>query len=76
MEQENFEATGLKVIVFGIELLDIRFKRINYNESVGPTSYERAFSERRKIAQLFLPEGNLEATWIRGDCVRNLNEIQ
>ena len=34
----------------GIELLDIRFKRINYNESVRPKIYDRMISERRQIA--------------------------
>jgi membrane protease subunit HflC len=36
VEQEIFAAAAEKVEVFGIELLDIRFKRINYNESVRP----------------------------------------
>jgi membrane protease subunit HflC len=36
VEQEIFTAAAEKVRVFGIELLDIRFKRINYNESVRP----------------------------------------
>jgi membrane protease subunit HflC len=36
VEQEIFTAAAEKVLVFGIELLDIRFKRINYNESVRP----------------------------------------
>ena len=38
IEEEIFAAAANKVGVFGIELLDIRFKRINYNESV-PVSY-------------------------------------
>src|SRR5918993_3135216 len=41
VEQEIFAAAAEKVRVFGIELLDIRFKRINYNESVRPKIYER-----------------------------------
>ena len=36
IEEEIFAAAANKVGVFGIELLDIRFKRINYNESVRP----------------------------------------
>jgi hypothetical protein len=35
--------------VFGIELLGIRFKRINYNVSVCPKIYDRMISERRRI---------------------------
>ncbi|WP_428239552.1 protease modulator HflC [Gynuella sp.] len=76
VEQEIFAAAAEKVKVFGIELLDIRFKRINYNESVRPKIYERMISERRQIAERFLSEGNGEAARIRGDRVRELNRIQ
>lgn len=76
VEQEIFAAASKKVGVFGIELLDIRFKRINYNESVRPKIYDRMISERRQIAERFLSEGNGEAARIRGNRVRDLNKIQ
>lgn len=76
VEQEIFAAAAEKVRVFGIELLDIRFKRINYNESVRPKIYDRMVSERRQIAERFLSEGNGEAARIRGNRVRDLNKIQ
>ena len=76
VEQEIFAAAAEKVQVFGIELLDIRFKRINYNESVRPKIYDRMISERRQIAERFLSEGNGEAARIRGNRVRDLNKIQ
>ena len=76
VEQEIFTAAAEKVEVFGIELLDIRFKRINYNESVRPKIYDRMISERRQIAERFLSEGNGEAARIRGNRVRDLNKIQ
>ena len=76
VEEEIFTAAAEKVQVFGIELLDIRFKRINYNESVRPKIYDRMISERRQIAERFLSEGNGEAARIRGDRVRDLNKIQ
>jgi membrane protease subunit HflC len=76
VEQEIFAAASQKVEVFGIELLDIRFKRINYNESVRPKIYDRMISERRQIAERFLSEGNGEAARIRGNRVRDLNKIQ
>jgi membrane protease subunit HflC len=76
VEQQIFAAAAEKVRVFGIELLDIRFKRINYNESVRPKIYDRMISERRQIAERFLSEGNGEAARIRGDRVRDLNKIQ
>ena len=76
VEREIFTAAAEKVRVFGIELLDIRFKRINYNESVRPKIYDRMISERRQIAERFLAEGNGEAARIRGNRVRDLNKIQ
>ncbi len=76
VEQEIFAAASEKVRVFGIELLDIRFKRINYNESVRPKIYDRMISERRQIAERFLSEGNGEAARIRGNRIRDLNKIQ
>jgi membrane protease subunit HflC len=76
VEREIFNAAAEKVGVFGIELLDIRFKRINYNESVRPKIYDRMISERRQIAERFLSEGNGEAARIRGNRVRDLNKIQ
>src|SRR3974390_2707946 len=76
VEQEIFAEAAEKVRVFGIELLDIRFKRINYNESVRPKIYDRMISERRQIAERFLSEGNGEAARIRGNRGRDLNKIQ
>jgi len=76
VEDEIFTAAAEKVQVFGIELLDIRFKRINYNQSVRPKIYDRMISERRQIAERFLSEGNGEAARIRGNRKRDLNKIQ
>ncbi|PWQ93812.1 protease modulator HflC [Leucothrix arctica] len=76
VEKEIFTKAAEKVQVFGIELLDIRFKRIHYNASVRPKIYDRMISERRQIAERFLAEGNGEAARIRGNRVRDLNKIQ
>ncbi len=76
VEQEIFSSAASKVGVFGIELLDIRFKRINYNESVRPKIYDRMISERRQIAERFRSEGNGEAARINGFRERELNKIQ
>ena len=76
VEQEIFTAAAEKVRVFGIELLDIRFKRINYNDSVRPKIYDRMISERRQIAERFLSVGNGESARIRCNRVRDLIKIQ
>ena len=76
VEVEIFNAAAEKVKVFGIELLDIRFKRINYNESVRPKIYDRMISERRQIAERFRSEGNGEAARINGLRERDLNKVR
>lgn len=60
----------------GIEILDFRFKRINYVEEVRLTVYDRMVSERNKIADLFRSEGQGEASRIEGEKERELLEIQ
>ena len=60
IEKEIFELAGEKLKDFGIELLDIRFKRINYNETVRKRIYERMISERQQIAERFRSEGEGE----------------
>ena len=76
VEQEIFDEAAEKIRIFGIELLDIRFKRINYNDSVRPKIYDRMISERRQIAERFLSEGKGEAARIRGNRVRDLSKIE
>ena len=76
VEEEIFNAAANKVKVFGIELLEIRFKRINYNESVRPKIYDRMISERRQIAERFRSEGNGEAARINGLRERDLNKVR
>ena len=61
IEEDIFSAASVKLAEFGIELLDIRFKRINYNESVRQKIYARMISERQQIAERFRSEGAGEA---------------
>jgi regulator of protease activity HflC (stomatin/prohibitin superfamily) len=72
----RFGALLLLLIVKLVRDLDIRFKRINYNESVRPKIYDLMVSERRQIAERFLSEGNGEAARIRGYRLRDMNKIQ
>ena len=60
----------------GIEILDFRFKRINYNEEVRTQVYERMKSERYRIADKFRSEGQGEASRINGEKERELQTIQ
>jgi membrane protease subunit HflC len=60
----------------GIEILDFRFKRINYVEDVRQTVYDRMISERNRIADKFRSEGEGEAARINGEKERELKSIQ
>jgi len=60
---------------FGIELLDFRFKRINYSEEVRLEIFKRMISERSRIASKFRSEGNGEAAKIMGEQQRELKTI-
>ena len=75
IEQEIQAAARVKLAEFGIELLDVRFKRINYNPSVVEKIYERMISERQQIASRFRSEGEGEAAKILGSKERDLSEI-
>ncbi|MFT6369833.1 MAG: membrane protease subunit HflC [Maribacter sp.] len=60
----------------GIEILDFRFKRINYVQEVQDQVYERMKSERFRIADKFRSEGQGEASRINGEKERKLKNIQ
>ncbi|MEO0413320.1 MAG: protease modulator HflC [Verrucomicrobiota bacterium] len=76
LEKEIFETSESKLSEYGIKLLDVRFKRINYNKDVRKQIYERMISERQQIADLFRSEGAGEAAKILGNMQRDLKEIQ
>ena len=76
VEQDIYAAASNKLLEFGIELLDIRFKRINYNESVRQKIYQRMISERQQIAERFRSEGAGEANKIIGNMEKDLREIE
>ena len=75
IEKGIFDAAAPKLAEFGIELLDVRFKRINYNPEVLERIYQRMISERLQIAQRFRSEGEGEAARINGNRDRDINEI-
>ena len=59
----------------GIEILDFKFKRINYVPEVRQKVYERMISERKRIAEEFRSQGAGESARISGQKDRDLKEI-
>lgn len=70
------KSANLQTQDLGIEILDFRFKRINYVEEVRTQVYERMKSERFRIADKFRSEGQGEASRINGEKERELKSIQ
>jgi membrane protease subunit HflC len=76
LDQEIFKIAAAEVSRIGLELLDIRFKRINYNARVTEKIYDRMVSERQQIAERFRSEGAGEAAKISGRKEKDLREIE
>jgi len=60
----------------GIEILDVRFRRINYGEAVKADVYRRMISERQRISDRFRSEGEGEKARILGEMDRDLKRIE
>ena len=60
----------------GIELLDLRLKRIAYVEEVQKDVFARMIAERQRIAEQFQSEGQGESARIHGERERELAQIQ
>ena len=57
---------------FGVELVDVRFKRLNYTESVQQAVFQRMIAERKRIAERSRSEGQGRAAEIRGQKERDV----
>jgi len=61
---------------YGIEVVDVRIKRLNYVESVREKVYARMISERKRIAARFRSEGEGQSAEILGNMEKELREIR
>ena len=76
LESDIYETSKVKLEEYGIKLLDVRFKRVNYNQTVEGQIYQRMISERKQIADRFRSEGAGEAAKILGKMEKELNTIE
>jgi len=60
----------------GVELRDVKIKRINYVEEVQRKVFDRMISERKRIAAKYRSEGDGKSAEIRGEKERELKKIQ
>jgi len=61
---------------FGIEIVDVQIKRINYVDEVRQKVFQRMISERQRIASKYKSEGEGEAATIEGQKQKELQRIQ
>lgn len=76
LEQEMLAAASRLMPGLGIELVDVRFKRINYIDSVRAQVENRMIAERQSIAARFRSEGEGRSQEILGDMERQLRGIR
>jgi membrane protease subunit HflC len=75
LARQVLKAAAARSANLGIEILDFRFKRIEYVEEVQKEVYSRMISERKRIAEQFRSEGAGEAARISGEKDRQLKTI-
>jgi len=75
IRKEIFKAAAERTGDLGIEILDFRFKRINYVKEVREKVFDRMITERKRIADKYRSEGQGEASRILGEKERELKRI-
>ncbi len=75
LTQIILETAKNKVTQYGIELIDVRIKRITYVDDVMQKVYERMIAERKRAAEQYRSEGQGEMAKIEGRMEKELNLI-
>ena len=70
------ERAGETVPQYGIDLIDVQIKHIDYIEEVRKKVYDRMIAERTRIAEKYRSEGEGERAKINGDRQKRLQEIE
>lgn len=76
MEEILEKASSLLDPGLGIEIIDVRIKRVNYVESVRRSVYERMISERDRIAKRYRSEAREQGNIILGETNKELALIR
>lgn len=76
VEDEIHRISAPLIAEYGIKLIDVQIKRVNYNEEVRAKVYDRMISERKRIAAKYRSEGEGKSAEIIGKMQRELDQIQ
>ncbi|RKY41529.1 MAG: protease modulator HflC [Candidatus Makaraimicrobium thalassicum] len=75
LEKEILDRAMVLAPQYGIELVDVRVKRINYVKDVRKKVYERMISERKRAAEQYRSEGRGKSAEIKGQMEKELKLI-
>ncbi len=75
IEENIFEDSKKSVKDYGIKLIDVRIKRLNYVEQVRKKVYGRMREERLRVAEKYLSEGQGEMMKVRGEIENEKKKI-
>ena len=75
MAEMIFDTASKATVRYGIELVDVMFKRVNYIETVRRKVYERMISERKRIAAEKRSKGEGKKAEILGKVERELKTL-
>ena len=75
LESEILERAEEIAPQYGIKLVDVRIKRINYVENVRKKVYDRMISERNRAAEKYRSEGRGKSAEIQGQMEKELKLI-
>jgi membrane protease subunit HflC len=75
INHQILEQAAQKVPQYGIELVDVRIKHVNYVQEVRQKVYERMISERTRIAEKYRSEGQGKKAEIEGQMEKELQRI-
>jgi membrane protease subunit HflC len=76
LTRQILEEASKIVPQYGIELIDVRVKRINYVSDVQEKVFERMISERKRAAEKYRSEGQGKKAEIEGRTAKDLNQIR
>jgi membrane protease subunit HflC len=75
LEQEMLDISSELAPQYGIKIVDVRIKRINYVENVRRKVYQRMISERKRAAEKYRSEGQGKSAEIKGEKEKKLKQI-
>ncbi len=75
LEQSILEKSKVLAPQYGIEIVDVRIKRVNYVEDVRNKVYDRMIAERKRAAEKYRSEGQGKSAEIEGEVSKELKQI-